>query len=81
MSRLAQDRTAEPVPLDQSLRRERGKGKIHLFSSAENEKDWQPCPVDPYSYESADRKHPDYTPSSSSTCARMLYYGIIPSLI
>ena len=30
MSRLTRDVTAEPVSWDQILRRERGKGKIHI---------------------------------------------------
>ena len=30
MSRLTRDETAEPVPRDQTLRRERGQGNIHF---------------------------------------------------
>ena len=51
MSRLTRDGTgpAEPVSLDQILRRERGQGNIHFLCSAAHEQDWQPYPVDPYS--------------------------------
>ena len=51
-STLAQDRTAEPVSRDQILRREREQENmnIHFLCSAEHEQDWQPYPVDPYSY-------------------------------
>ena len=34
---------------DQTLRRERGRGKNHFPCSADHEQDWQPYPVDPYS--------------------------------
>ena len=50
MSRLTRDGTAEPVSRDQILRRERGQGNIHFSSSADHVQDWQPYPVDPYSY-------------------------------
>ena len=43
---MTRDRTAESVSRDQSLRRERGRGK--KYCSADDEKDWQPYPVDPY---------------------------------
>ena len=49
MSRLTRDGTAEPVSLDQILRRERGLGNINFPCSADHEQDWQPYPVDPYS--------------------------------
>ena len=49
MSRLKPDGTAKPVSRDQILRRERGQGNIHFSCSADDEKDWQPYPVDPYS--------------------------------
>ena len=45
---------AEPVSRDQILRRKRGQGKKHVDCSADTGQDWQPCPVDPYSAESAD---------------------------
>ena len=46
MSKLTQDRTAEPVSRDQILRRERGQRIIHCpCSAADHEQDWQPCPV------------------------------------
>ena len=32
------------------LRCERGQGSIHFLCSADHEQDWQPYPVDPYSY-------------------------------
>ena len=49
MSRLTRAGTAEPASRDQILGRERGQGKIHFPCSADNEQDWQPYPVDPYS--------------------------------
>ena len=49
MSRLTRDGTAETVSRDQVLRHERGQGNIHFPCSADNEQDWQPYPVDPYS--------------------------------
>ena len=45
---LTWDGTAEPVPRDQILRRERGQGKYMFPCSADQEQDWQPYPVDPY---------------------------------
>ena len=48
MSKLARDGTAEPVSRDPILRRERGQGNIYFPSSADDEQDWQPYPVDPY---------------------------------
>ena len=50
MSRLTRDGTADPVSQDQNLRRERGQGNIHFPCSVDHEQDWQPYPVDPYSY-------------------------------
>ena len=49
MSRLARDRTAEPVSRGQILSRERGQGNVHFPCSADHEQDRQPDPVDPYS--------------------------------
>ena len=49
MSGLARDGTAEAVSRDQILRRERGQGNINFPCSADQEQDWQPYPVDPYS--------------------------------
>ena len=49
MSRLTRDGTAEPVSLDQILRRERGQGTINFPGSADPVQDWQLYPVDPYS--------------------------------
>ena len=49
MSRLTRDGTAEPVSRDQILRYERGHGNIMFSCSADQEQDWQPYPVDPYS--------------------------------
>ena len=49
-SRLTQDGTPESVSRDQILRRERGQGNIHFpCSTADDEQDWQPYRVDPYS--------------------------------
>ena len=50
MSRLTRDGTAESVPRDHILRRERGQGNINFPCSADHEQDWQPYPVDPYSF-------------------------------
>ena len=79
MSRLAQDGTAEPVSLDQILRRKRGTGKCIFPCSAGDEQGV--FDVDPFSAESADPTYPDHTPSSSSTYARMPYHGITPPRI
>ena len=49
MSRLTRDGTAEPVSLDQILRRIWGQGNIIFPCSGDHEQDWQPYPVDPYS--------------------------------
>ena len=49
MSRLTRDKTAEPISRDQILRRERGQGNINFSCSANDEQDWQPYSVDPYS--------------------------------
>ena len=49
MSKLTRDGTAEPVPRDQILGRERGQGNIPFPCSAGQEQDWQAYPVDPYS--------------------------------
>ena len=38
-----------PVSRGQILRRERGQGNIHFPCSADDEQDWQPYSVDPYS--------------------------------
>ena len=48
MSRLTRDRTAEPVPRDQILRRVRGQGNTYFPCSADHEQDRLPYPVDPY---------------------------------
>ena len=46
MSKLTRDGTAEPVSRDQILRRERGQPIVHFpCSTADDEQDWQPCPV------------------------------------
>ena len=37
------------VSRDQVLRPEQGQGIIHSHCSADDEQDWQPYPVDPYS--------------------------------
>ena len=49
MSRLARDRSAEPVSRDEILRRERGQGNINFPCSTDYVQDRQPYPVDPYS--------------------------------
>ena len=50
ISRLTRDGTAEPVSRNQILRRERGQGNIFFPCSADQVQDWQPYPIDPYSY-------------------------------
>ena len=52
VSGLTWDGTAEPVSRDQILRRERRQGNIYFPCSADQEQDWQPYPVDPYSTKS-----------------------------
>ena len=53
VSRLMQDETAETVSRDQNLR--------HIFPcSAGHEHDWQPYPVDPYSYCMCDHTYASY---------------------
>ena len=50
MSRLTWDGIVEPVSREaEFLRRERGQGTTNLPCSADNEQNWQPYPVDPYS--------------------------------
>ena len=49
MSRLTRDGTAETVSRDQILRHVRGQGNINFPCSVDDEQDWQPYPVDPYS--------------------------------
>ena len=50
ISRLTRDGTAELVSRDHILRREQGRENINFPCSADHEQDWQPYPVDPYSY-------------------------------
>ena len=57
MRRLTRDGTAKPFSRDQTLRRERGQGKIHFPCSADHEQDWQPYPVVPYSAMCDDHAH------------------------
>ena len=49
MSRLTRDGTAEPVSRGQILRHDRGQGHDNFPCSVDDEQDWQPYPVDPYS--------------------------------
>ena len=60
MSRLPRDGTAKPVSGDQILRRERGQGKMNFPCSADQERDWQIYPVDPYSAETGDHTNYQY---------------------
>ena len=53
---LTRDGMTEPVSRDQILRRERGRGKMHVPCSADHEQDWQPYPVDSYSPTSNDHR-------------------------
>ena len=64
MSGLTRDWTAEPVPRDRILRRERGQGNKHFPCSADHEQDWQPHPVDQYSAESAGHTYILYVTNS-----------------
>ena len=73
MSRLAQDGTAEPVSLDQILRREREKGKNIFPCSAVVEQDFSP--VDSYSAERVLTIHTRTTPRRRA--ARMLVCHIM----
>ena len=57
MSRLTQGGTAKLVSRGQILKRERGQGNIHVPCSADDEQDWQPYPVDPYSAISDDHTY------------------------
>ena len=52
MSGLTRDGTAEPNSRGQTLRSERGQGKMGGFRSVDDEQDWQPYPVDAQSAES-----------------------------
>ena len=49
MSRLTQDGTTETVSRDVILRCERVQGNIHFSCAADDEQDWRPYPVDPFS--------------------------------
>ena len=49
MSRLTRDGTTKSVSRDQILRREGGQGNINFPCSGDQEQDWQPYLVDPYS--------------------------------
>ena len=57
MSRLTRDGTPEPVPRDPIFRCERGQGNIIFPCSADHVEDWQPYPVDPYSYYMCDHAY------------------------
>ena len=57
MSRLTRAGTVEPVSRYHILRRERGQGNIHFSCSADHVQDWQPYPVDPYSYYMCDHTY------------------------
>ena len=50
MRRLTRDGTAEPVSRDNILRRERKQERFFFPCSADHVQDWEPYPVDPYSY-------------------------------
>ena len=43
------ERNGQTVSRDQILGRERKQGNIHFPCLADDEQDWQPYPVDPYS--------------------------------
>ena len=50
VNRLTRDGTTEPVSRDQILRRERGQENVHFYRSTDHEQDWQPYPVDAFSF-------------------------------
>ena len=66
MSRLMRDGTAKPVSRDQIFRSERGQEQIHLPCLADDEQDWQPYSVDPFSCYMCDH-----------TCTRVLTSSIL----
>ena len=80
MSRLTRGGTAEPVSLDQILRRERGQGNFKFPFSADHVQDWQPYPVDPYSCCMCDHTYirtymfTRKQKNSSYTCVRRFKY-------
>ena len=57
MSRLTRDGTAEPVSRDQILRHERDREIFMFPCSGDHEQDWQPYPVDPYSYDMSEHTY------------------------
>ena len=58
MSRLTrEDGTTEHVSRDQIVRHKRGQGNIYFPCSADHVHDWQPYPVDPYSYYMCDHTY------------------------
>ena len=74
MSSLTRDGTAEPVSLDQILRRERGQGKINFPCSVDQDKeeeDWQPYPVNPYTLAICVTIHTTYIHTS---CPLLILY-------
>ena len=50
MSRLTRDGASKPVSRDHIFRHERGQVNIHFSCLADHVEDWEPYPVDPYSY-------------------------------
>ena len=74
MSRLPRNGAAEPISRDPILRREqRGQVNIHFSCSADHEQDWQPYPVDPYSYSTCDHTYIQYF-------EKQLYYILASSV-
>ena len=47
---MTRDGTVEPISRNQIPMRERGQGNINFLCPADHEQEWQPYPVDPYSY-------------------------------
>ena len=76
MNSLTRDGTAEPVPRDQILGRERGQGNIHFPCSADHEQDsnWQPYLVDSYSCYMCDHTY-------IKGCVRIRGMQIVSSLV
>ena len=74
VSRLTRDGTAESVSRDQILRHERGQGNIHFPCSADHVQDWQPYPVDPYSWYMCDLIYIELSRKDKSWICYSLYY-------
>ena len=81
MTRLTRDGTAEAVPIDQIITRERGQGNINILCSADHGQDWQPYPVDLYSCYMCDHTYIHKTlsilPVIGKQCQNVYYVGTL----